>query len=590
MFAFSEPSWFFIVCFTVCILKANMNNLERIIEQLREQVKESPLLRSAVELVVAIGEEILQSEQHGESDSATPEVRSSKSIAGKEHRETSNATRAAELLGLTRKELYTSAKEKPITQESLARLIAHFRGEAYDPKNSSTSSTATPPGESLWHKDADDRQHQGEPVYDVDLVTSRARLKAEVARWCADRLRGAISPESESRYYDNVIMRAKAYPQCYLWMLDYDGTPALLEYVADCYEAIAEVAELLPLIPKQRQRPEWAESLLSLAAAAQSALHQILPVAGVDVIQNPDPDQDAVFTWLKWYTKTFQKFIPRHMTLRDPADYTKARDIIEQIDKLRQELPSLETALTKLPSEENAESAQPAMLPLSLEAKRHLRALRYHVGHIVRQSIDPEHHWQRIREEIEALSAVGVPPSNVELRAALLPVVDNFPTDDDFSTPPVRLVLREIHRYLQQQRAAATPAESEQKALSSAVKKVEGKEVVLIGGDERLYNKQAIEEAFGCQLTWVPTRPHESLDLFVPYVARHGVALVMLAIRWSSHSYAGIADLCKQYGKPFVRLPGGYNPNQIAVQILSQVGNIMLPGDAPAAGLEPATL
>ncbi len=567
-----------------------MNNLERIIEQLREHVKESPLLRSAVELVVAIGEEILQSEQHGVSDTPTPEERTSHSISGQEHRTTANVRRPAAALAASRETLYSAAKEDPITKESLERLIAHFRGETYDTLSLSTDK---PSGESSGYKDADERLHQGEPVYDVDLVTSRARLKAEVARWCADRLRGEISPNSESRYYDNVITRAKAYPQCYLWMLDYDGTPALLEYVADCYEAIAEVAELLPLIPKQRRRPEWAETLLDLAATAQSALHQILPVAGVDVIQNPDPDQDAVFSWLKWYTKTFQKFIPRHMTLRDPADYTKARDIIEQIDKLREELPSLETALTELPSEENAESLQRVMLPPSLEAKKHLRTLRYHVGHIIRQSIDPEHHWHRIREEIEALSAAGVPPSNVELRAALLPVVDYFPTDDDFRTPPVRLVLREIHRYLQQQRAA-TPVETEQKVVFSAVKKVramlEGKEVVLIGGDERLYNKQAIEEAFGCHLTWVPTRPHESLDLFIPYVSRPRVALVMLAIRWSSHSYAGIADLCKQYGKPFIRLPGGYNPNQIAMQILAQYGKSIPSGDAPAAGLEPATL
>jgi hypothetical protein len=29
--------------------------------------------------------------------------------------------------------------------------------------------------------------------------------------------------------------------------------------------------------------------------------------------------------------------------------------------------------------------------------------------------------------------------------------------------------------------------------------------------------------------------------------------------------------MCDRYGKPFVRLPGGYNPDQVARQILEQV-------------------
>jgi hypothetical protein len=44
----------------------------------------------------------------------------------------------------------------------------------------------------------------------------------------------------------------------------------------------------------------------------------------------------------------------------------------------------------------------------------------------------------------------------------------------------------------------------------------------------------------------------------------------VLAIRWSSHSYGDVKQFCDQYGKPLVRLPAGYNPNQVAVHILSQ--------------------
>jgi hypothetical protein len=43
-----------------------------------------------------------------------------------------------------------------------------------------------------------------------------------------------------------------------------------------------------------------------------------------------------------------------------------------------------------------------------------------------------------------------------------------------------------------------------------------------------------------------------------------------LAIRWSSHSFGEVKAMCGRHGKPFVRLPAGYNPDQVAQQILAQ--------------------
>jgi hypothetical protein len=71
-------------------------------------------------------------------------------------------------------------------------------------------------------------------------------------------------------------------------------------------------------------------------------------------------------------------------------------------------------------------------------------------------------------------------------------------------------------------------------------------------------------------LIWIETRAHESIEGFEPYVARPNVAAVVLAIRWSSHSYGEVKDFCDKHGKPLVRLPGGYNVNQVAAQIMSQ--------------------
>jgi hypothetical protein len=95
--------------------------------------------------------------------------------------------------------------------------------------------------------------------------------------------------------------------------------------------------------------------------------------------------------------------------------------------------------------------------------------------------------------------------------------------------------------------------------------------IVLIGGDRRPGAFNAIKEAFGLsELYWITTQEHESIDHFEPYVARPDVAVVLLAIRWTSHSYGEVSAFCDRYGKPLVRLPGGYNPNQVAAQIMSQ--------------------
>jgi hypothetical protein len=93
----------------------------------------------------------------------------------------------------------------------------------------------------------------------------------------------------------------------------------------------------------------------------------------------------------------------------------------------------------------------------------------------------------------------------------------------------------------------------------------------MIGGSCRRDAQEVLKAALGLkELTWVETREHQSIGSFEPAVARRDVALVLLAIRWSSHAFGEVKQFCDRYGKPLVRLPGGYNPNQVAAQILAQ--------------------
>src|SRR6202022_1331810 len=96
--------------------------------------------------------------------------------------------------------------------------------------------------------------------------------------------------------------------------------------------------------------------------------------------------------------------------------------------------------------------------------------------------------------------------------------------------------------------------------------------------DRRPDALEALRTSFGLgELLWVETREHQSLEGFEPYVARPDVAVVLLAIRWSSHSFGDVREFCDRHGKPLVRLQAGYHPNQVALQIVSQCSGRLTP-------------
>jgi hypothetical protein len=165
-----------------------------------------------------------------------------------------------------------------------------------------------------------------------------------------------------------------------------------------------------------------------------------------------------------------------------------------------------------------------------------------------------------------------LPPSNIELRELVLPMLDEWPDLDDVPSE-VGLVLRETDRYLAssptRSQAAAAPLSDETRRVARLLS---GKEVVLIGGEARAEAKRALEEAFGlAELIWLEGRD-QSYTQFAPHIAGPEVALVLLAIRWSRHGFGEVKSYCEEHRKPLVRLPGGYHPNQVAHQILLQVG------------------
>ncbi|WP_165065410.1 hypothetical protein [Paludisphaera rhizosphaerae] len=388
---------------------------------------------------------------------------------------------------------------------------------------------------------------------DLEAIEARCRLKAEGLRWAWDRRSSDLGSAETAAKDRDIIERAKGL-ECQLWMnsphFRVPADPGRLDEAAGCFEAVAAAVALLRgLLQEAGTDHRLFKSGLELLAEAQSGLR-----IAIDRLDGrKDPDQFAVYTWLRGVAYREQIYLPRFMTLDRPADPADHQVVLERIRRLHSDRGDIHRQ--------------------TRERKSLFGKLRYHARR-AREGLADEHDWQKINVTLDNLIAAGEPPSSVEIREEVLPIVDQLPDVGEPSRGLV-LVLREIDSYLAARR---TTSESDQQAeepptpdVAEAAQLLEGKTVVLIGGACRPGSERALCEAFRLkELIWVETREHESIERFKPFIGRSDVALVILAIRWSSHSFAEIKPYCDLHGKPLLRLPRGYNPNQVARELLDQ--------------------
>ncbi len=403
---------------------------------------------------------------------------------------------------------------------------------------------------------------QSLPVTDADLplIVARCQLKAEGSRWAAARQRllkeGAdfdVAIEPGDR---DIIARAKMLPDCFLWMCHRDKPmPADLaqyEDLAGCFDAAASIVTLIDQLLKDEAEEEESmfEHALDLAAEAQSALR--LAITGMD--GSGDSDQLKLFNWLRATGAEQQILIHRFMRKDDPADPKGWPQLQKRIQAVEEKLQFTKHRVKR--------------------QKGLYSKLRYHIK-LIHDNAGQErnHDWQKIVESIEDLVNDGLPPSNREIRDLLLPMLDDMPETLELSKN-FKLVLREIDRFLSSLPTKADGATQIEpiEEVRRAAELLRGQTIVLIGGDRRPLAAEALTQAFSLKdLIWVEGRDQTYAD-FEPEVARPEVAVVILAIRWSRHGFGEVKAFCEKYGKPLVRLPGGYSPNQIASHIVSQVG------------------
>ncbi|HET6572748.1 MAG TPA: hypothetical protein VFG68_04030 [Fimbriiglobus sp.] len=421
-----------------------------------------------------------------------------------------------------------------------------------------------PPAEPVVLLTSEDEEDREPDLVPLSVLVARCRLKADAAGLIARRL----SAEPVGAFEEaDLTHRAAVLPNCFLWMLDPRYTPPSVAPpkvwadLAGGFHTAAAAADLLaaceqaPAGLAERATPD----VLALAAEAQSVLWYA--VADTQTVQQ-DFEQVQLYIRVIEETRRLHVYVPRYLKRdhrTDPASWPDvARRVAEVAARLRQ-------------AGEHDKVRRKAV-----------QNLRHKLTKLRDRPDDGAGEWPRIVELIDEAVAAGLPPSNVELRELLLPVRDQLPEDLDLS-PAVARVFREIDRYLDERPSDDVPdvVEPPTPEVAEVASLLRGREAVLIGGHVRPDRRAALIEAFGlADLNWVSTPEHTSTSVFEAPIARPEVAVVLLTTRWSNHDYQNVKDYCEQHGKLFVKLPAGYHPNQVAHQVLGQVGDRLRAGAA----------
>jgi hypothetical protein len=387
---------------------------------------------------------------------------------------------------------------------------------------------------------------------DLNQHEDRCRSKGDAARWTAERLRrlreGNGFPVENPPMDPEMAAWADRLADCFYWINSSETAQqrdlSLLDNVAGCFETVAEALALVRVtLPENPGNPKGLERSLPLVAEAQSGLRAALQRLGAAA----DSDQLEVFEWLKATAARHHVYIKRFMRADESADPARWYDLLTRID-----------------------AAAPAS-KLSRLASSQADRIRDRLQRLQADDAKKDD-WLALFTVVDDIIGEGVPPSHRELRELLLPVIDVLPESNQLPTR-FRLVLREIDRFLAtRSRPARSAVVHELTAeLKEAGRLVHGTSIVLIGGNRRPEAQESLRRALGLKdLIWIETKEHQAVAPFEPLIARPDVAVVLLAIRWSSHAFGDVRDLCERHGKPLVRLPGGYSPNQVATQILSQ--------------------
>ncbi len=386
----------------------------------------------------------------------------------------------------------------------------------------------------------------------LSLLARRADLCARACDWAIRRHDNMEDFEVVKPEYNAIREEAGSMQPLYLWMIDRETARIPRDdwvMLAGCYRNMARSAQLVASFNEGADAPI---DHLRLLAEAQSMVLSALSMVEV----SRDGVQVGVFEWCRDEAERRGEFVS-NLSRSDMANPSLWGGLQARIDG----------ATERCEAERSRDKA----------LKKHLNTIRYHTSQIqVDDAADHENDWGRIQSAMQQFLEAGGKPSDPRLVDLLVPLADFIPDDLAMREGTFRRVLPFIDQKLANQARSTSATEGDRAPspeLVEARELLRGKIAVLIGGEAREPARKMLEQELELkELRWLSSREHESISSFIPDVRRSETALVLLAIRWASHSFEDVQATCNEFDKPYVRLPGGYGANRVAYEIIRQQG------------------
>lgn len=391
---------------------------------------------------------------------------------------------------------------------------------------------------------------------DLDRITARARLKAEACRLYIERRDAEGDPQREPQLVDQIqqmIEKGKSIHDCFLWVFwRHEVQPAddRLRAIADCYDALAAATAACQLAtsPRTPMNQHEAAAAFHMLAEATSALRIALEWTW---LTSPDHDQNESHLWLRRETKLRSIFVERHMTLTDPADPHRAIELRSEIKRLREAVDARGNQRKQIDALFNR--------------------IRYHADRLPASGEADEHDCNRINDCASKLADLGIRPTD-ERFEPIRPILrlDAFPE----SIAPSPLLTRAAS--IVEAKPETTTETDDRPRWSQRVLEARellgGGSIVVIGGEPRPDAIRRIADAFELfEVDWVPLEEHGTGARMRAPISRPDTRLVVVLIKLTGHLHAEEArNYAREFGKPCILLPAGYNPEQIAEHIHEQ--------------------
>jgi hypothetical protein len=246
-------------------------------------------------------------------------------------------------------------------------------------------------------------------------------------------------------------------------------------------------------------------------------------------------------------TSSERVFIGRHMRLDDPADPNNHGDVLRRLNELA----------TKLEAGDKKKR----------EIDKAFKVLRYHAAQIATGE-GSEHDWKKLDTVCRDLEDRDVSLDDSRWRGMLEELLKaGSQAPDQFTI--IRDILADLRGELK--RGESAPSRQESDDVRRVRAALQGKRVVMVGGERDPQQERAIVERLGFDLEWVELREHASAAPLRQAIQRPGTALVLILVRLSGHHHGYEAkDVCREEGVAFVNLTAGFNPARIAHEIVEQ--------------------